>query len=275
MTPKRPHEDEKGVWVARWMLAEAPSGNAAVLFAQIAWLIQPGLRGRDRGRVVDRGGERWLATTDAELAEHLGVSDDAARRARLALKTAGMIATKSAKVEGIKRTLIQPIAEAPDSADPRNSSAAEAREGYSAEPPNSSFRGTAECTSLTNGEGERGEPDGQAEARRLCDLLAELMVANGCKPPNITKSWIDEMDRMMRLDGRTSENVENCIRWSQADSFWQANILSPKKLRAKYDQLRLAAKRQGATPATARSVERDRRQDLLLDEIRRHEEESA
>lgn len=256
------------------MLAEAPSGNAAVLFAQIAWLIQPGLRGMDRGRVLDRAGERWLATTDAELAEHLGVSPDAARRARLALKTAGMIATKSAKVEGVKRTLIQPIAASPDSAEARNSSAAEPPESHSAEPPDSSIGGTAECASLTNEEGESGEPDGRAEARRLCELLAELMEANGCKPPNISEAWVDEIDRMMRLDGRTSSEVENCIRWSQADSFWQGNILSPKKLRAKYDQLRLAAKRQGARPSV-RSAERDRRQDLLFEEIRRAEEAEA
>lgn len=118
------------------------------------------------------------------------------------------------------------------------------------------------------------DPTTRAEAERLCRLLSDLMVGNGCKPPNITKPWIDEMDRMMRLDGRTSSEVENCIRWSQADSFWQSNILSPKKLRAKYDQLRLAAKRQGARPSV-RSAERDRRQDLLFEEIRRAEEAEA
>ena len=45
------------------------------------------------------------------------------------------------------------------------------------------------------------------------------------------------MDRLIRLDERTPEQVENAIRWSQRDDFWKSNILSPKKLREKYDNV--------------------------------------
>lgn len=112
----------------------------------------------------------------------------------------------------------------------------------------------------------------KAEAERLCELLAERMEANGCKRPTITKTWVDDMDRMLRLDGREPEKVANCIRWSQSDPFWRGNILSPAKLRKQYDQLRLAAMR--APRGGSRGAERDRRQDLLFDAIRDNEQEA-
>lgn len=91
-----------------------------------------------------------------------------------------------------------------------------------------------------------------ADAHRLCDVLADLIEANGSKRPNVTETWVRDMDRMLRLDDRTPERVENCIRWCQADEFWRANILSPSKLRAKFDQLRLQAKARGVRNGASR-----------------------
>ena len=56
--------------------------------------------------------------------------------------------------------------------------------------------------------------------------------------------WVADMDRLMRLDGRTPEQVENAIRWCQGNEFWKSNIHSPSKLRTKFDQLRLQAQRE-------------------------------
>lgn len=84
------------------------------------------------------------------------------------------------------------------------------------------------------------EPD-LSEAERLCNLLAELIVLNGSKRPNVTDKWILEMDRLMRIDNRTPQQIENCIKWSQKHGFWRTVILSPNKLRQKYDQMRLQA----------------------------------
>lgn len=80
-----------------------------------------------------------------------------------------------------------------------------------------------------------------AEATRLAELLADLIEQNGSKRPTVTKSWVTEIDRMIRLDSRSVDLVEKCIRWAQADSFWRANIMSPGKLRKHYDRLRLAS----------------------------------
>lgn len=84
--------------------------------------------------------------------------------------------------------------------------------------------------------------DLEKDALELCQLLATRMVANEYKAPDITGKWIKDMTYMMRIDGRTKEQIAGAINWCQADSFWCANIKSPSKLRAQYDTLRLKAK---------------------------------
>lgn len=85
--------------------------------------------------------------------------------------------------------------------------------------------------------------DLRPEPQRLAELLASLIEANGSTRPTVTPAWVTAIERMNRIDGRTWQEIEGAIRWAQADDFWRANVLSPAKLRAKYDQLRLQAKR--------------------------------
>jgi len=42
---------------------------------------------------------------------------------------------------------------------------------------------------------------------------------------------------MREKDNRELKEIKDVIDWCQADPFWQGNILSPKKLREKFDQL--------------------------------------
>jgi hypothetical protein len=86
-----------------------------------------------------------------------------------------------------------------------------------------------------------------SEAVQLCNLLANLIHENGSRLPKVTNRWIQDMEKIMRLDCRTPQQVEMAIRWCQKSSFWKANILSPSKLRDKYDQLRLQASREMAS----------------------------
>lgn len=82
------------------------------------------------------------------------------------------------------------------------------------------------------------------KAEELANYLADKISQNGSKRPKVSKEWISEMDKIMRLDGRSYEQIKLAIDWSQSDDFWCANILSPKKLRDKYDQMRLKASQQ-------------------------------
>jgi len=75
-------------------------------------------------------------------------------------------------------------------------------------------------------------------------ILSELLLSfinsrNGnFRKPDIQK-WAADIDKMIRIDRRIPCGIMNVICWSQADEFWQNNILSAGKLRKQYDQLRM------------------------------------
>jgi hypothetical protein len=77
-----------------------------------------------------------------------------------------------------------------------------------------------------------------SDSLNLATLLATLIHEHNpnAKEPDLSK-WAQEIDRMIRLDERDPQEIEDIIRWCQGDDFWYANILSAKKLREKYDQL--------------------------------------
>lgn len=84
-----------------------------------------------------------------------------------------------------------------------------------------------------------------AQVKGLANLLADLIANNGVKRPNVTDKWFADIDRLQRIDGYSYEQIERVIRWAQADSFWQANILSPSKLRKQFSQLQMKIKNTG------------------------------
>lgn len=86
-------------------------------------------------------------------------------------------------------------------------------------------------------------------ALRLAALLFELIRKNDPKArkPNLDK-WAEDIDKLLRLDGRSEEEVERVIRWSLADDFWCRNILSGRKLREKFDQLFVSVTKHKESP---------------------------
>ena len=62
--------------------------------------------------------------------------------------------------------------------------------------------------------------------------------------------WARTVELMIRVDGRSSNDIRRLIEWAQADDFWATNILSTDKLREKFDQLTVKA----STPQRASSV---------------------
>ncbi|MFE8704110.1 helix-turn-helix domain-containing protein [Cytobacillus sp. FJAT-54145] len=78
---------------------------------------------------------------------------------------------------------------------------------------------------------------------QTCDMemaqqLYSRMLENNpdAKKPNLNK-WADEFRLMRDRDNRTEEQLRYLIDWTQSDSFWKTNILSPAKLRKQFDQL--------------------------------------
>jgi hypothetical protein len=79
------------------------------------------------------------------------------------------------------------------------------------------------------------------DVRALCDLMVELVVANGSKRPRITKDWRDDARLLIDTDGRDLAKALELMRWAANDTFWRANVQSLPTFRKQYDQLRLKA----------------------------------
>ena len=68
-------------------------------------------------------------------------------------------------------------------------------------------------------------------------LLGYILDRNpNFKKPDL-QNWAKEIDLIIRIDKRPTEQIRRVIDWCQSDDFWQNNILSVKKLRKQYDQL--------------------------------------
>jgi len=55
--------------------------------------------------------------------------------------------------------------------------------------------------------------------------------------PETLKGWAEDIEKMLRLDGRSVEDSRAVIDFAQKSSFWRSNILSGAKLREKFDTL--------------------------------------
>jgi len=73
---------------------------------------------------------------------------------------------------------------------------------------------------------------------RLSKLLYALLlkINPGHKEPNL-QDWALHINRAIRLDKRSPEDLEKVMRWALADSFWQSNVQCTSKLREQFDKL--------------------------------------
>ena len=85
---------------------------------------------------------------------------------------------------------------------------------------------------------------------QLAEYLFEEMKKNNpeARKPDFNK-WANDIRLMMEIDKRKEEQVRNMITWSQSNDFWKGIILSAKKLREKYDQMKVQALKQNNAAA--------------------------
>jgi hypothetical protein len=104
------------------------------------------------------------------------------------------------------------------------------------------------------GSGRESEPSAsdddppRTDVERVCRHLADVLEKSGSKKPGINKTWRNDVRLLLDRDGVTVDQAIAAIDWAHADSFWQAHILSPAKLRAKYETLRRQAAGQRRPP---------------------------
>ena len=63
------------------------------------------------------------------------------------------------------------------------------------------------------------------------------------KKPNFD-TWANDIRKMREIDNRSHKEICILFEWSFNDEFWSSNILSPAKLRDKFDQLLIKASNQ-------------------------------
>jgi hypothetical protein len=120
-------------------------------------------------------------------------------------------------------------------------------------------------------------PD-DSEPAKLVTTLRGLIIGNNptARAAKMTvrecDNWAEDFERLIRIDGRDPPTIEAVMRWAQADPFWKANILSPKKLREKWDTLWLQMQRpekQGGNNGKARGSPGEGDADSSLDRFKR------
>ncbi|MFD2696349.1 hypothetical protein ACFSUE_22410, partial [Sporolactobacillus shoreicorticis] len=80
----------------------------------------------------------------------------------------------------------------------------------------------------------------------LAEKMRDEIKSNkpNCKVPDKLDGWANEMRLMMERDKRTEKQIKYLIEWSQQDSFWSTNCLSPSSLRKHFDQMAAQCKQQ-------------------------------
>ena len=76
------------------------------------------------------------------------------------------------------------------------------------------------------------------------EMFARIQKLNpNHKQPNF-EAWANDIRLLSERDGKSYPEIIDLFEWANQDHFWQANILSPRKLREKWDVLVLQRNRQ-------------------------------
>lgn len=215
---------------------------------------------------AEHAGRRWVYKTYGEWSDEIGITEKQARASITRLEAAGILV--SCQPEAYRRRkwyridYDSPILTSRPSAHIGASICPDGRMDPPARADGSARMGASitEITTETTTEitTEKRTPSSSTteivivdpvvetrlrECQRLADLLADLIADNGARRPRVSKAWITTLDRMIRIDERTPEQIENAIRWAMAHTFWSTNVLSPDALRRHYERMRLQAMR--------------------------------
>lgn len=79
---------------------------------------------------------------------------------------------------------------------------------------------------------------------KLSELLYQSILNNDekFKKPDLSK-WASHIDKLIRIDGRSEEEIRKVIEFASTNDFWKSNILSTSKLRKQFPTLIIQIKR--------------------------------
>ena len=88
-------------------------------------------------------------------------------------------------------------------------------------------------------------PDESDDDKLARWMLGKLRTLNPKHREPSWRTWLRDIRLMRERDKRTHREIAELFSWSNADPFWQVNILSPAKLREKWDQLQIKRRANG------------------------------
>lgn len=184
----------------------------------------------------------WVYKTYEQWSIEVGLTGTQVARAMRALEDLGYVV--SCQPEGYDRRKWYRVNYAHEDfldAQPTNSYDGTIVRNRTMEPTNSYVRTDEIARSTTITEITEITAEITSDSEILCQLLADKITGNAYSRPTVSKEWIRSMDRAIRLDGRTVDQLRGAIEWASADEFWSQNIRSPQKLREHYETLRQKA----------------------------------
>ena len=110
---------------------------------------------------------------------------------------------------------------------------------------NTNYKNTTDHNNSTSGKNFPPVKTGKKFVYTNDDLRAANWIFGLIKnlSPNVKTpdfaNWANEIRLMRERDGRTHKDICELFKWANEDEFWSANILSPSKLRDKWDQLEI------------------------------------
>lgn len=251
-------------------------------FAALTWAYESGRPATERFVLVtlaehaDDDGVCWPGVE--RLAERTGFNRATVLRALARLEVDGLVSRQDRFVSGGRQTSNlyvlslgwrPPVPEKPgggsqSATPPESSESTESDgggshsatpEGRTARPLEPSLEPSKEppCpNSRSDGGAQDSKPAGKVvdpEDMRLAGWMFALVLGlhPKHKPPNWSK-WANEVRLMRERDKRDRRAIAALFKWANAHPFWCSNILSPAKLREKWDQLEIRRKEEQARP---------------------------
>ncbi|WMV74014.1 replication protein [Xenorhabdus griffiniae] len=101
----------------------------------------------------------------------------------------------------------------------------------------------------------KGDKWGTAEDLTAAEWIFRKVktVRPNAKEPNWA-AWANDIRLMRQLDNHTHADICHLFKWANKDSFWYCNILSPAKLREKWDTLEEQSTQANRRKATSESA---------------------
>jgi hypothetical protein len=239
------------------------SANAALVWTRIEY------RSRHLAHAHELDGRAWWEVTSKVLGDETGLSPDAVDRAVSKLVEGGYLLAEQHSLPMQTMSYSPVIVHSAKSrigqGDLRDIADSKSRK-RGLQTAKSRIAPIAE--EAQEAQEEESDADGadaySIELRQVCDLVADLVRANGHPVGVVGVRWWAAADRMMRLDGFTIEQIEILARWATSDEFWAANIRSLPTLRAKASTLRLQRNRELQGRGRLSTVEHGRNVDQIL-----------